>query len=316
MFLTGGLPGDGWDKGKKIALDGETVDGVHHTKGARWARLKLKTGKMILTCDHGGSPNELKRVIRESPTLGQKPPDGAFVIFDGMNLDQFQKGAKMSEDKCVEQGANTLKPLQNFSLHLEFKLSYMPESQRDKGGSNSGCYAQSRYEVQILDSFGLKGENNECGGIYTIKAPEVNMCFPPLSWQTYDIDYTAAKYEDGKKVKNATATVKHNGVLIHENAECTHATTSSPMKEGPEPAPIHLQNHGCPVRFRNIWVVEKPCKFWGGTDMNVPILIRARLQEIAFRLIKVRCFQESTDKNGYVHIRATHFRTLLCFALA
>jgi hypothetical protein len=255
-FLSGGLPGDGWDKGKKIPLDGETTDGVTTLKGTVGS-IDIKDGKMTLNCNHGGAPSTLKRVVRESPTSGLKAPDGALVIFDGTNLDQFQKGAKMSDDKLVEQGANTLKPLQNFTLHLEFKLAYMPEA-GGQGRSNSGCYLQSRYEIQILDSFGLKGENNECGGIYTIRKPDVNMCYPPLSWQTYDIDYTAAKFEDGKKVKNATATVKHNGVLIHENAECTHATTSAPMKEGPEPAPIHLQNHGSPVRFKNIWVVEKP----------------------------------------------------------
>ena len=128
---------------------------------------------------------------------------------------------------------------------------------RGQGRGNSGFYAQGRYEVQILDSFGLSGENNECGGIYTIGKPKVNMCLPPLSWQTYDVDYTAAEFKDGKKVKNARMTVRHNGVLIHENLDLTHATTAAPMREGPENGPVYLQNHGNPVRFRNIWVVPK-----------------------------------------------------------
>jgi hypothetical protein len=129
---------------------------------------------------------------------------------------------------------------------------------RGQGRANSGCYLQGRYEVQILDSFGLEGKNNECGGIYTIKDPDVNMCFPPLAWQTYDIDYTAAKYdESGKKTAHARMTVKHNGVLIHENVELTKATTAAPVKEGPEPGPIYIQDHGNPIRFRNIWVAEK-----------------------------------------------------------
>jgi hypothetical protein len=86
----------------------------------------------------------------------------------------------------------------------------------------------------------------------------VNMCFPPLSWQTYDIDYTAARYDaDGKKTANAKFTVRHNGVLIHENAEVDGATTAAGMKEGPGPGPIQLQNHGTPVVYRNIWIVEK-----------------------------------------------------------
>ena len=111
--------------------------------------------------------------------------------------------------------------------------------------------------MQILDSFGLEGKNNECGGIYMIAEPKVNMCFPPLVWQTYDIDYTPAQFEGGKKVKNARITVRHNGVLIHDNVELTHATTAAPLGEGPEPGPVYLQDHGTPVRYRNVWVVEK-----------------------------------------------------------
>jgi hypothetical protein len=84
------------------------------------------------------------------------------------------------------------------------------------------------------------------------------MCYPPYAWQTYDIDFTAAKYEDGKKVQDATITVKHNGVPIHENLKLTHATASSILKEGPEPGPVFLQDHNDPVRYRNIWFVEKP----------------------------------------------------------
>jgi hypothetical protein len=110
--------------------------------------------------------------------------------------------------------------------------------------------------VQMLDSFGLEGKDNECGGIYTIKAPSVNMCFPPLTWQTYDIDYTAAEFDGSKKTKNARVTIKHNGVTIHDNVELTHATRAAPLQEGPEPGPVYLQDHGNPVRFRNIWLVE------------------------------------------------------------
>ncbi len=97
---------------------------------------------------------------------------------------------------------------------------------------------QGRIEVQILDSFGLSGENNECGGIYTIAKPSVNMCLPPLQWQTYDVEYTAAKYDaDKKKTTNAKMDVRHNGVLIHENVELRRAHDRS-VQEGPEPGPI------------------------------------------------------------------------------
>ena len=131
-------------------------------------------------------------------------------------------------------------------------------NERGQGRANSGFYSQGRYEVQILDSFGLTGENNECGGIYSIKKPDVNMCFPPLTWQTYDVDFTAAKYDaSGKKTADARITVKQNGVVIHDNVALPKATPAAPVAEGPEPGPIYLQDHGNPIRFRNIWVEEK-----------------------------------------------------------
>ena len=84
------------------------------------------------------------------------------------------------------------------------------------------------------------------------------MCYPPLSWQTYDIDYTSARYDaEGKKSSNAKITVRHNGVVIHENAEVDGATTAAGQKDGPSAGPIQLQNHGNPVVYRNIWLVEK-----------------------------------------------------------
>jgi hypothetical protein len=82
------------------------------------------------------------------------------------------------------------------------------------------------------------------------------MCFPPLVWQTYDIEFTAPKYENGKKVANARITVKQNGVTIHDNAELPHATPGR-QEEGPAPRPFYLQGHGNKVEYRNIWVVEK-----------------------------------------------------------
>jgi hypothetical protein len=86
--------------------------------------------------------------------------------------------------------------------------------------------------------------------------PMLNMCFPPLSWQTYDIEFRAAKFgSDGKKTSNAKVTVKHNGVVIHRNRELPSATPGGPLSvEGVEPGPLFLQDHGDPLRFRNIWI--------------------------------------------------------------
>jgi len=250
----GGLPGAGWDgKTKKVAA-GKTEDEVTVLKSPD-AVLKIQDGVLAAYDGDGTKLGALKRIERKSPTLGAKPPKGAVVLFDGTTAEHFQ-GGKMTPEGLLMQGVTSKQKFQDFTLHIEFRLPYMPAA-RGQGRGNSGCYLQGRYEVQMLDSFGLEGKQNECGGIYSIAAPRVNMCLPPLSWQTYDVDFTAARYQDGKKVDNARMTVRHNGVLIHEDVELTHATTAAPVKEGPEPGPIYLQNHGNPVRYRNIWVVPK-----------------------------------------------------------
>ena len=118
-------------------------------------------------------------------------------------------------------------------------------------------YFNDQYECQILDSFGLTGENNECGGFYKIVKPLVNMCLPPLSWQTYDADFTMAQYEGDKKIKPAVVTVRHNGVIIHDKFEFPTNTPGGGLLDESKPGAIHLQNHGNPVHFRNIWIVEK-----------------------------------------------------------
>jgi len=254
-YPTGGLPGDGWDGTVRHEHDGELKDGIVRFAGEP-NRGELKDGVLRVLSPSDEVIAELTKVERKSPTLGAKPPEGAVVLFDGTSAKEFEPG-KMSDDGLLMAGATSKRKFQSCQLHVEFLLPFMPEA-RGQGRGNSGCYLQGRYEVQMLDSFGLKGENNECGGIYSIKAPDVNMCFPPLSWQTYDIDYTAAKFDGGKKVQDATISVKHNGVPIHKDVALPHITTAAPVPEGPEAGPIYLQDHGNPVRYRNIWLVEKP----------------------------------------------------------
>ena len=108
----------------------------------------------------------------------------------------------MSKDKNLMSEATSKQKFTDYTLHVEFRLSYMPEA-RGQARSNSGIYLHDCYEIQVLDSFGLEGEDNECGGIYQFRKPDVNMCYPPLTWQTYDVDFTAPRYKDGKKTANA-----------------------------------------------------------------------------------------------------------------
>ncbi|MEM6469233.1 MAG: DUF1080 domain-containing protein, partial [Planctomycetota bacterium] len=257
----GGLPGDGWNGEDPVRVEGEfriDDDGTlklkdHHGVGV------IKDG--FLTCDLGEDgevDGVLPRVTRKSPTLGAEPPEGAVVLYAGPDDASNWKGGRADEEGLLMEGVTSKETFGSHRLHVEFRLPFMPEA-RGQARGNSGCYVQGRYEVQMLDSFGLEGKMNECGGVYSVSGVETNMCFPPLSWQTYDIDYTAAKYQGGKLVANPRMTVRHNGVVIHDDLELPgeRNTTAAPVKAGESDGPVFLQNHKNPVRYRNVWVLEK-----------------------------------------------------------
>jgi hypothetical protein len=252
----GGLPGDGWNKAQRHEADAVLKDETLLIAG-ELSLSKAIDGKSILARKDGAEIAKLTKVARTSPTLGAKPPAGAVVLFDGKSADAFQNG-KVTDDGLLIAGCTSKQKFGSCRVHIEFRLPYMPED-RGQARGNSGIYLQGRYEVQMLDSFGLEGKNNECGGLYELKDPDVNMCLPPLAWQTYDIAYTAARYDGDKVVAPPRITVEHNGVVIHQDVElpADRGTRAAPVKPGPEPGPIYLQDHGNPVRYRNIWVVDK-----------------------------------------------------------
>ena len=254
IFHRNGLPGAGWDRSAKIESDGRRAGGIIAFQGA-WPATLSKSGLTGKT--DTGAEFKLQRVERHSPTEGAPAPPGAIVLFDGQHTDAWQNG-RMDDRKLLSCGTKTKESFQSFQLHIEFLLPFKPLG-RGQGRGNSGVYLQDRYELQVLDSFGLKGLDNECGGIYQHSGARVNMCYPPLQWQTYDIDFTAAQFDaTGKKTHPAIITVKHNGVTVQDHLEPGSATPGGGFEnEVPAPGPIQLQSHENPVFYRNIWIVRK-----------------------------------------------------------
>ena len=215
----------------------------------------IRNGEFTLTRE-SGEPVVLPRIERTNPTLGAKPPKGAVVLFDGRSADQWQNG-KVVDGYLQASDCMTKRQFTDYSLHLEFRTPYMPFARGQKRG-NSGVYHSGRWETQVLDSFGLESRDNHCGGIYSVSKPRLNMCLPPLAWQTYDVDFKAARFDArGSRIAWPKITVRLNGVLIHEDLELKKDfTTSAPLKAplSHSEGPIFLQDHNDPVVYRNIWV--------------------------------------------------------------
>ena len=284
VFYRGGLPGAGWDGKTKAPVDGK-LDGRkavfapskskkrylgrspaefsavrnNPAAGQKNYGATIEGGKLTGMTDKG-EPIEAKRIVRKSPTLGAKPPAGATVLFDGKSRDAWTGGRVDEKTRLLNTDGRDIRTkarFTNFTLHVEFMLPYRP-SARGQGRANSGLYLVDHYECQILDSFGLAGLNNECGGFYKKADCKVNMCLPPLQWQTYDVEFTsAARDAKGKKTSNAIATVRHNGVVIHEKLSINGPTGGSRRAPEGTPGPNRLQGHGNPLQFRNIWIVVK-----------------------------------------------------------
>ncbi|MCX8036979.1 MAG: DUF1080 domain-containing protein [Candidatus Sumerlaeia bacterium] len=246
------------------------------------------TGVVSPSAREGGT-FELQKVVRLSPTLGVKPPAGAVVLFDGTNFNEWvsysrvaavksavksilegktkQEKAEKSSAKAaakttaartvpgpvkwvIENGMmkctpgsgtlSTKRQFLNFRMHLEFRTPFIPTA-REQARGNSGVLFHG-LEIQVLDSYGLIGRSKECGGIYARVDPLVNMCRPPMQWQTYDVTVETPPNES-----NARLTVLHNGVPIHDRLDI------GPLRQ---PTNITLQDHGNPIMYRNIWLVD------------------------------------------------------------
>jgi hypothetical protein len=228
---------------------------------------KVSGGKLVLS--KGDEKSELEHVTRTPRTIGAKAPAGAVVLFDGKNMDAFAN--KKGKEWLVADGPApwrvvdgnlevvpgtgggiiTQRQFGDCRVHAEFRTLGAP--------TNGGIYLQTRYEVNINETYGkLEGTPN--GGLdnCTDVKPRVRASRPPLEWQTLDIDFTAPRFDAaGKKTANATATVLLNGVKLYDQQELNQPKgAAGRLGEAPQ-GPLMLQEHGMPMQFRNIWVLER-----------------------------------------------------------
>ena len=208
------------------AADGTSLT-VANSKGMRWT---------------------LTRQERRSPTLGLPAPADAVVLNSAVTTE-----GTFDAQGHLQRGARSLEAFGDARIHLEYRLPFEPDGEGQFRG-NSGVYLQSRYEVQVLDSFGRPIGDREAGALYQQAAPLVNAALPPLVWQTYDIEFRAARFNiAGKKIANARVTVRHNGIVVQNDTEITGPTGQGDA-ESPAKGILLLQDHGNPVVYRNVWI--------------------------------------------------------------
>jgi hypothetical protein len=214
-------------------------------------------------------------VVTPGPYLGpQAPPSDAVVLFDGKSLDQWTsadpaKGAAKwrldSGSMIVEAGTGDIATKRGFGdvqLHIEWSSPSPPKGEgQDRG--NSGVFFMSTYEIQVLDSYNAATyPDGQAASIYGQFPPLVNAMRPPREWQVYDIVFHRPHFDGaGKATGPARATVLHNGILVQDDMALLGPTTNgmrAPYTAHADKLPIKLQDHGHPVRYRNIWVRELP----------------------------------------------------------
>lgn len=247
------------DFGERLKLSGEL------TAEGGVLKSKDRKGKDVIAT--------FKKTVIVSPTMGLQAPPNAIVLFDGTNTDEWEHtggtpccweikdGAMISRPQMVNGKRRdgtifTKKKFGAMRVHLEFKIPAEYDKPNSRG--NSGVHF-GPYEVQIIDSFGSEGNWWQCGSIYRIHAPKVNASLEPEVWQTYDIEYTPAKFMNGKLVAHPELTVYQNGIRIQYKEPVFHKTNVQFKTEPHELGliPFGLQDHAHPVAFRNIWVVAE-----------------------------------------------------------
>jgi len=194
-----------------------------------------------------------------------RPPSDAIVLFDGKDLSKWSNGGgpakwKVADSVAEVNGTGDVETKEAFGdvqLHLEW-AEPAPAQGESQGRGNSGVFFMGRYEVQILDCFeNLTYPDGQTASLYGQYPPLVNACRKPGEWQSFDIVFEAPRFDGDKLVSPARATVFHNGVCVQHAQEILGATQHRAVATyaaHPAKLPIKLQDHGNPVRFRNIWV--------------------------------------------------------------
>lgn len=197
-------------------------------------------------------------------------PSDAVVLFNGKDLSAWRQGDGKAAKWTVGQGYFEVAPktgdlvtrqaFGDCQLHVEWASPDPPKGQDQEPG-NSGVYLMSLYEIQVLESYRNKTyADGQAAAIYCQYPPLVNASRPPGQWQTYDIVFHGPRFGgDGSLLRAATVTMLHNGVLVHDNDTLTGPTDymkRPPYRAHPDKMPLLLQDHGAPVRYRNIWIRE------------------------------------------------------------
>ncbi len=200
-----------------------------------------------------------------TPGEDSKAPSDAIVLFDGKGFEEWE-GA--SDWKVDEDGGFTSKGMirtrrefGDCQLHLEFATPKEVKGSGQGRGNNGIGLMGARYEIQVLDSYNNKTyPEGQCASVYNQRPPMVNACRKPGEWQSYDIIFTAPRFDsEGKVQKPAFVTVLHNGIVVQNHTEIlggTYYDRETSYSKHPEKQPLVLMYHGNPVRFRNIWIRE------------------------------------------------------------
>jgi hypothetical protein len=254
-----------WNNVEVIVTGSESVHIVNGTLVARMSsmtqpdpsdptrRIPLTAGRILLQAE-GAEIVYSDISLTEFSDFVEPPPD-AMLLTNWETADGSVATHDGAWEICAGCGdVRTRERFQDFRLHVEYLVPPTPSGSPEQNRGNSGIYLQQRYELQVLDSYMAPlADANDAAAIYGLADASVNASRPAGTWQSYDVTFRAARFGDGAKIKNARVSVAWNGTPVHQDLELPGPTPGG-AAETPEPGPILLQDHGHPVRYRNLWL--------------------------------------------------------------